>query len=394
VKHLVRCLALVPCLWAWLVHAETPTPFELRDGDRIVFLGGGFIERDQAHGYLETILTSAHPEWDLTFRNLGWSGDTVLGEARAGFGKPEDGFQALVAQVKEARPTVLLIAYGTNESFAGEPGLPRFRQSLDRLLDALAVTQARMILIAPFAQEKRGPPLPDPERHNRDAQRYADAMRQAAAARGLRFVDPNPALFGPGSSPVTDDGLQLNAHGHWRAAIAIADGLGQLPDNDLRVRQAAGDSTKVQVLAERLPVPLCPVENAEIPPRAQRHLVWSVAPANPPRRYTIVIDGVSRAQATDRELAGGLVTLRAGPEFEQVERLRQAILEKNRLFFHRWRPTNETYLFGFRKHEQGQNAREIPQFDPLVAAQEREIARLRRPAPHVYQLVAEPEASQ
>ena len=47
--------------------------------------------------------------------------------------------------------------------------------------------------------------------------------------------------------------------------------------------------------------------------------------------------------------------------------LRSAIRKKNELFFHRWRPENWTYLFGFRKQEQGQNAVEIPQFDPLIA---------------------------
>ena len=49
------------------------------------------------------------------------------------------------------------------------------------------------------------------------------------------------------------------------------------------------------------------------------------------------------------------------------------MLQKNRLFFHRWRPANETYLFLFRKHEQGQNAKEIPMFDPLIAEKEKEI---------------------
>ena len=63
-----------------------------------------------------------------------------------------------------------------------------------------------------------------------------------------------------------------------------------------------------------------------------------------------------------------------------------AIVAKNRLYFHRWRPQNETYLFGFRKHEQGQNAREIPQFDPLVDAAEKEIAKLATPVPHTYKL--------
>ena len=68
----------------------------------------------------------------------------------------------------------------------------------------------------------------------------------------------------------------------------------------------------------------------------------------------------------------------------QSERLRQTIVAKNRLYFYRWRPENETYLFGFRKHEQGQNAREIPQFDPLIAEKEKEIAKLRVPVrPHL-----------
>ncbi|WP_075088186.1 hypothetical protein [Verrucomicrobium spinosum] len=37
------------------------------------------------------------------------------------------------------------------------------------------------------------------------------------------------------------------------------------------------------------------------------------------------------------------------------------------------RPANETYLYGFRKHEQGQNAAEIERFDPLVTAEDDKI---------------------
>jgi hypothetical protein len=64
------------------------------------------------------------------------------------------------------------------------------------------------------------------------------------------------------------------------------------------------------------------------------------------------------------------------PYSETLEPLRRAIQKKNELYFHRWRPQNQTYLFGFRKHEQGRNAREIAEFDPLVAAVELEIERL------------------
>jgi lysophospholipase L1-like esterase len=52
------------------------------------------------------------------------------------------------------------------------------------------------------------------------------------------------------------------------------------------------------------------------------------------------------------------------------------IQQKNELFFNQWRPANEIYLFGSRKHEQGNNAVEIPQFDPLIAAAEGEIRKL------------------
>lgn len=63
---------------------------------------------------------------------------------------------------------------------------------------------------------------------------------------------------------------------------------------------------------------------------------------------------------------------------EKAELLRKVILKKNELFFHRWRPQNSTYLFLFRKHEQGQNAREIPQFDPLIEQMDARIHRIKQ----------------
>jgi lysophospholipase L1-like esterase len=57
----------------------------------------------------------------------------------------------------------------------------------------------------------------------------------------------------------------------------------------------------------------------------------------------------------------------------ETESLRRLVLRKDELFFNRWRPHNETYLFGFRKHEQGQNAKEIPLFDPLIDAEDKKI---------------------
>lgn len=59
-----------------------------------------------------------------------------------------------------------------------------------------------------------------------------------------------------------------------------------------------------------------------------------------------------------------------------MEKARQAIVAKNQLYFYKWRPQNETYLTGFRKHEQGRNAKEVAEYDPLVAELESQIEKL------------------
>jgi len=107
----------------------------------------------------------------------------------------------------------------------------------------------------------------------------------------------------------------------------------------------------------------------------------------PAGKYTLRIGGKAVGEATGVQWAAG-VPIARGPDFEQVEQLRREIQAKNLLYFHRWRPQNETYLFGFRKHEQGQNAIEIPQFDPLVAAKEGAIHALAAPLERAYELVS------
>src|SRR5205085_3014047 len=81
------------------------------------------------------------------------------------------------------------------------------------------------------------------------------------------------------------------------------------------------------------------------------------------------------------------VAVDSGPQWDQAEELLKAIQKKNELFFYRWRPQNITYLFLFRKHEQGKNAKEIPEFDPLIQAEEAKIAKLRKPVQHTLELV-------
>jgi hypothetical protein len=92
------------------------------------------------------------------------------------------------------------------------------------------------------------------------------------------------------------------------------------------------------------------------------------------------------ATASAKEWEQGVAVPRS-PDLDQAEALRQMIVAKNELYFHRWRPQNITYLTGFRAHEQGNNAKEIAEFDPLVAAKEAEIVKLRVPAQRTFELV-------
>ncbi|MCH7689354.1 MAG: hypothetical protein IH899_22210 [Planctomycetes bacterium] len=98
------------------------------------------------------------------------------------------------------------------------------------------------------------------------------------------------------------------------------------------------------------------------------------------------ISGIEIDKASAEQWSG-LNWLSNGPEFNQEEKLRRAIVEKNLLYFYSWRPQNVTYLFLFRKHEQGQNAKEVEEFRKLVAEKEKEIARLKKPVTHTYELI-------
>jgi lysophospholipase L1-like esterase len=297
-----------------LVWADV-SPLVLKDGDRVVFVGGQMVEVDAQYGYFETMLQARFPKAHFIYRNLGWSGDTVWGDARSEFGTQEDGYHKLVDEVISAKPTVLLINYGMNESFAGEAGLPAFIKQYGKLLDDLSKTGARVWLISPHRHEDLGRPLPDPSEHNKSIGQYTAAIEQLASQRHCAFVRLDlPAL--KTALPLTTDGIHLTPAGYC-----------------LLSRTLVADLTY-----ERQPL----MEEAERAPRAE------------------------------------------------MESLRKLVNQKNREFFYRWRPQNDTYIFGFRKQEQGRNAVEIPQFDPIVQKLEQQIDEAKQNLPKPGSWMMEP----
>lgn len=270
-------------------------PFVFADGDRVVFLGGTLIEREQKYGYWELALTLKNKDKNVVFRNLGWSGDTVWCESRGSFDGPKKGFERTVELVKELKPTVIVICYGHVESFDGKDGVKKFTEGLEKLIDAVSVTKARVVLMTPTRFENVKP-ITDADAKNANLKLYVDATQAIAEKRKLEVVD----LYGLSRQKAevgTENGMHLHELGYWGTT-------------------------------------------------------W-------PMRQTVSED-LWRSHAVSDDP------------------LMKAIVAKNELFFHRWRPQNLTYLTGFRKHEQGQNAKEIVQFDPLVEKAEQAIAELRK----------------
>lgn len=283
---------MIALLLSVVAVAAPPTdpvePFALKDGDRVVWLGGTFIEREQSYSRFEEFLQLINRKPNLVFRNLAWSGDTVWGEARAAFDPPAKGYERLIALTKEAKPTVIVLAYGSNESFAGEAGVDAFRKQYERLMNDLASTNARFILLTPIPFEN-GPGMGDVAAKNKRLEAYNAAIRDVAKTKGAGLVDlyERMSQTEQQAKPFTENGLHPSDEGYRRIA----------------------------------------------------KLLWT-----PPI-----------LSKNDAEL-------------------RARIAAKDELFFHRWRPQNETYLFGFRKHEQGKNAKDIVAFDPLIADAEKAIA--------------------
>ncbi len=381
--------------------AQSTEAFELKERDRIVFLGDTLIERAQLYGYIETAMTIRFPERKLRFRNLGWSADNPKGESRASFDhmKPSQGFPHLKEQIKEVDPTVVMLGYGMASSLESETTPKGFRKDYRQLIETvekLAEHPVRFVLLSPIRHEASASPVKDASKHNKRLRRFRDVIQAIAESKGCRFVD----LFGamealpPPSErhSLTDNGIHLNEVGYWWASKVIAKELrwlrqtwqvGILSDGTIREgtfgikpKELEHSKTAVRFTGNvtLLPAPSPPVKEANFPPRdlPLRFQFQGLSPD----RYTLLVDGEPIKTATSIAWAQG-VEIEQGPMLERTERLRQAVIAKNRLYFHHWRPQNQTYLFGFRRHEQGQNAPEISEFEPLIAKKEERIQKLK-----------------
>src|SRR5688572_29651355 len=137
----------------------------------------------QHYGWLETLIHARYPKHDLVFRNLGYSGDEIDGFRNPAsrlrsmsFGSHDEWLSGNApcpqpgklsprdeGKVREnrfeltnTRADVIFAFYGYNESWAGEAGLPKFKENVAAFIKHTLAQKyngksaPRLVLISPI----------------------------------------------------------------------------------------------------------------------------------------------------------------------------------------------------------------------------------------------------
>jgi lysophospholipase L1-like esterase len=165
-----RLALLILCLAGPALAAEAPSPFALRDGDRVVFYGDSITQEGGYGRFVEEYVRTRFPQWDVRFYNAGVGGDTV----RGGGSGPID--VRLERDVIALRPTVVTIMLGMNDG-GYKPFDPTtlaafgegYRAIVAKLRQALPGVRLTFIRSSPFDDVSRPPQF---------APGYDDALRR------------------------------------------------------------------------------------------------------------------------------------------------------------------------------------------------------------------------
>ena len=206
---------------------DTTLPLKLEKGNRICFIGNLLLDAERRYGHLETLMHQLYPEHELSFRNLAWPADEIDLMPRP------DNFGDLDQHLTYFKADVIIAAFGYNESFADEAGLPEFERRLEAFLTDLkskaynGKTAPKVVLLSPVRCFNI-PGLKAGDLNNLRISAYFQAMKKAAKKHKVGFVD----LFGPvvsmseqAGANLAFDGHQRTLAGHESLAVKVAEAL-------------------------------------------------------------------------------------------------------------------------------------------------------------------------
>ena len=234
--------------------AAQAAPLELQKGEHICIIGNTLADRMQHDGWLEALIHARFPKHDLTFRNLGFSGDELTQRIRSqSFGTPDqwlsgsapipepgklvtrNGVRENRFETTNTRADVVIACFGSNEAWGGEAGLDKFKKDLEAFVkNTLAQkyngkSAPRLVLCSPIAfEDHKSPNLPDGKAQNQRLALYTKAMAEIAAANKVLFVDLYQATldaYAKPTKPFTINGVHPNSDGNKFVAETIDQAL-------------------------------------------------------------------------------------------------------------------------------------------------------------------------
>ncbi len=409
--------------------------FQIRDGDRVVFLGDSITEQRLYTTYIEAYALTRHPEWKLSFRNVGWGGDTSWLRQRARpneeklFAAKEETLDKMVEDsvarglgrdVLPLNPTFVTVKFGMNDHSYQKFRPDIFRayvRSQSEISKVLKRAGARVALLTPQPIEERRP-NPDQDDRNLALKKFSDGLKEVASNTGATFVDqfdPFMSLMMSARAKAPDafigggDAVHPGPSGQTLMAWAVLKGLGATALVSTAEIDVGGKSAKAQG---------CRIENLTVDgqriqfDRLDNALPWPVderavaalklAPLeNELSRYELKvaglaegdyelkIDGESAGKISSATLAEGWnLSSQAGPITKQSRDLLKSVFRKNELFFNRWR---NVQLYNFPNWATGSEVEmrrtlELQRLDDEIAKAESQIEGLRKLRSHRFDL--------
>lgn len=411
-----------------LASLARASDFFVHDGDRVVFLGDSITQQKLYTTYIEAYVLTRHPEWKLTFRNVGWGGDTAWLRQRAHpdenklFAAQGDELKAMVEKsvgsglgrdVLPLKPTVVTIDFGMNDHAyqAFRPDIFRaYAASQAELVHVLTKNGARVALLTPQPIEEKYPnPNPTEAVKNDSLRKFSDGLREIAQARGALYVDqfdPYMALMTQartGSAPVHiggGDAVHPGSAGHTIMAWAILKGLGAPSlvssaeiscgwrtrakgQQNCKVTNVklAQDALSFDRLDAALPMPVDPKAEhiLKSAPIVEDLDVYSLKVTGlKADSYALTIDGTSAGTVTKAELEKGWNMARVKtPMLDQAMTVLALVFKKNEIYFNRWRNVQLS---------QNPDAAKLAELDQQIAECEAKINEARQPKPHHFEL--------
>lgn len=379
-------------------HAQNKSPNVLKDGDRVVFLGNSIFENEFQYGYLELALTTRFADKGITFRNLGWTGDNVWGEARSTYTNPPTPYEHLMQDITQAAPSIVFLAYGGVEAQEGQAGVAHFKDGLNKLIDKIESLGARTVLLStiPVVSSDTSQHI---DARNADLELYSKAIADVASQRGKQFIDIyNPVLNTSKKADIIENTVHLNETGYYYLADVLGKAMGVPYDrvtSTITVAKPTPYSSNVKIATDgkdNNAIVRFVVTDKYLPLPFPQASSWVGNDANVVRvvglkkgYYTLTAGNEQVVTASAKEWEKG-VEIKQGPQFEQSARIREMIIRKNELHFFQYRPLNQTYIIGFRKYEQGRHVKGLEEQNILIKWLEGQIILHAEPKEVVYEL--------